>query len=67
MSERDFERELRGLLFDILRANRDREPEMQDEIAPAVQRLETIVATMLPLIQDIIAAGVAALNTDETT
>lgn len=64
MATRDFERELRDLVLDILRAHRNRDPETQAEIEPAVQRLEMVAAAVLPPIQDLIATAVTALNAE---
>jgi hypothetical protein len=60
----DFERQLYSLVCDILRANRSREPESQDEVVAAVQKIEDVAAIVMPQIQELIAIAVTAVNTE---
>lgn len=65
MNERDFQSELYGLVCDILRTHRNRAPETQDEAVAASQKVVLIADILMPQIQELIAAGVTAVNTEQ--
>ena len=64
MIERNFEEELHNLICDILRTHRSRQPETQEELTAATEKMFTVIDAMLPPIQELIAAGVMAINTE---